>query len=296
MARVCRSMLYVPGNSPSMLQHAPIFGADSVLLDLEDAVAITEKDAARHLTARFLRALDFGDTIVTVRLNGADTDFFEEDVRAIVPCRPDAVRLPKCQSAGDVRRLDELIADLERNEGLPQGGVKIHAMIETARGVEHAYEIACAAPRVDALTLGGQDLTADMGVRKTPGGNEIFYARTRVVTAARAAGIDVFDTVWTDVNDNEGLLEETRMVIGLGFTGKAAIHPGQIEWIHRAFVPERKEVRHAERVVAAADEAERRGKGAVAVDGRMIDAPVVTKARHILELARLYGMEGGEEE
>ncbi|MCF7935300.1 MAG: CoA ester lyase [Synergistales bacterium] len=295
MPRVCRSMLYVPGNNPSMLQHCPVFGADSVLLDLEDAVAITEKDAARHLVAHFLRSLDFGEMVVTVRLNGADTECFEEDIRAIVPCRPDAVRLPKCHTAEDVRRLDGLIGAVEREQRLPEGGVKIHAMIETARGVEHSYEIACVSPRVDALTLGGQDLTADMGVRKTPGGSEIFYARSRVVMAARAAGIDVFDTVWVDVNDNEGLLEETRMVIGLGFTGKAAIHPGQIEWIHRAFVPKAREVAHSRRVVEAADEAERRGKGAVAVDGRMIDAPVVAKARHILELARLYGMEGGEE-
>lgn len=287
MRRPLRSMLYIPGNSPAMIQQAPVFGADSVLLDLEDAVALSEKDSARNLVRAFLNGLDFGETIVTVRLNGTDTPFFAEDLRAIIPCGPAAVRLPKCSSPEDVLTCDALMADLEGQCGLEVGTVKLHAMIETARGVANAQAIADCCPRVTALTLGGQDLTADMGVKKTREGRELFTARALVALAARAAGIDAFDTVWADTEDNEGLLEETRAVVGLGFTGKAAIHPGQIEWIHRAFVPEASEIARAKRIVEAAKAAEAEGKAVVSVDGKMVDAPVVRRALQTLEMARL---------
>lgn len=287
MRAFLRSMLYIPGNSPSMIQQAPVFGADSVLLDLEDAVALSEKDAARDLVTAFLKTLDFGGQVVTVRLNGADTAYFEDDLRAVIPCRPDAIRLPKCSSPQDVRSCDALMTELERENCLEPGTVKLHAMIETARGLSNVQAIADCCPRVTALTLGGQDLTADMGVRKTREGTELFTARCLVALAARAAGIAAFDTVWSDVNDNEGLLEETRTVIGLGFTGKAAIHPGQVAWIHRAFIPEPGEVTKARRIVEAAEAAEAQGKGVIAVDGKMVDAPIVTRARHTLEMARL---------
>lgn len=274
-----------------MVQHAPIFGADSILFDLEDAVALGEKDAARRLVSRFVQSLDFGSVIVTVRVNGADTEFFHSDLKEVIPCRPDAIRLPKCSSPEDVLLADRLMGEIEEKHGIENGTVKIHAMLETSVGVCNAFSVAGCSSRVTALTLGGQDLTADMGVRKTKEGWELFSARTQVALAAHAAGIDCFDTVWADVNDNEGLLEETRKVVGLGFTGKAAIHPGQIPWIHRAFVPEAGEVRKACRVVEAAEAAEREGKGVVAVDGKMVDVPVVKRARHILDMARLAGIE-----
>ncbi len=292
MAKLTRSMIYIPGNNPGMIQNCPAFGADSVLLDLEDAVALAEKDAARELVCNFLRFMDFGDMVVTVRINAADTPYFETDLAAVVPCKPDAIRIPKCQSAEDVLRADKIMTEVEKAEGIPVGTVKIHAMIETAKGIEQAFQVATASPRVTALTLGGQDLTADLGVRKTKEGDELFYGRTRVITAAKAAGIGAFDTVWADVNDNEGLLEETRRMVGLGFTGKAAIHPGQIDWIHKGFAPDEKELVKARRIVAAAEEAEREGKGVVAVDGKMVDAPVVKRAHHLIELAKSCGMEG----
>ncbi|MCX7827761.1 MAG: CoA ester lyase [Thermanaerothrix sp.] len=282
--RPVRSMLYVPGNSPGMLQHCARFGADSVLLDLEDAVALSEKDAARDLVVEFLRALDFGDLVVTVRVNGADTEFFEEDLRAVLPLSPHAVRLPKCSGPEDVLLADRLMGAIEEEHGLEVGTVKIHAMLETAEGVLRAREIGMSCPRVTALTLGGQDLTADMGVTKSKEGWELFVARSHVAMAARSLGIEAFDTVYADVEDHEGLLEETRRVVGLGFTGKAAIHPSQIEWIHRAFVPEEEEVRRAERIVEAARAAEAEGKGVVSVGGRMVDAPVVRRAMNTLRL------------
>ena len=287
----CRSMLYIPGDSPRMIQHAPVFGADSILLDLEDAVALTEKDAARKMVACYLKNYDFKSLIVTVRVNGSDTEYFDDDLKEIIPCVPDAVRIPKCNSPEDIMLADKKIEEIEKANSIPVGKVRIHAMIETAAGVENSFLIASACPRVQAITLGGQDLTADMGVQKTKEGWELFYARSRVVVAARAARVDVYDTVWADIDDKEGLMKECLQIVNLGFTGKAAIHPDQIETIHRAFMPTEKEFRKALRVMEAAENAKKEGKGVISVDGKMVDAPVVARASRLLELAELYGFE-----
>ena len=287
----CRSMLYMPGNNPGMMQHVPAFGADSVLLDLEDAVSEREKDAARRLVSCFVREADFGDILVTVRVNGADTPWFEKDLEEIVPSKPAAVRVPKCHSPEDVKHADALIGRIEREHGMPPGGVRIHAMLETAHGIERAFEIARASKRVEALTLGGQDLTADLGVQKTRDGVELFYASGRVVIAAKAAGLMAFDTVWTDINDEEGLKAEAKLAVQMGFTGKAAVHPSQVDAIHEAYRPDPGELRRAFRIVDAAERAEREGKGVISVDGRMVDGPIVTRAFSLIELGRLYGIE-----
>lgn len=291
--KATRSMLYIPGDAPGMIQHAPIFGCDSILLDLEDAVALTEKDSARKMVATFLSRFDFKDLFVTVRINGADTEFFEKDLEAVVPCRPDAVRLPKCNGPQDILAADKRISEIEEKNGIEPGTVKLHAMIETALGLERCFETATASPRVTALTIGGQDFTADMGVQKTKEGRELFYARCRIVAAAHAAGVDSYDTVWADLQDNEGLLRESKEIVGLGFTGKACIHPSQVATIHKAFIPAEKELRRALRVVEAAEAAKREGKGVISVDGKMVDAPVVARSVHLLELAELYGIERG---
>lgn len=289
--KASRSMLYIPADAPGMLQHAPVFGCDSILMDLEDAIAYTEKDSARLMAVRFLKEFDFKELFVTVRVNGADSRFFDDDIEAIVPCRPGAIRLPKCNSEADIHFADEKIADVEARNGMEPGTVKLHAMVETALGLENAFRVASASPRVTALTLGGQDLTADMGIQKTRGGRELFYARGRVVAAAHAAGVDSFDTVWTDLNDQEGLFLESKEIVELGFTGKACIHPSQIATIHKAFMPNEKELRKALRVVEAAEKAERDGKGVISVDGKMVDAPIVVRSAHLLKLAELYGFD-----
>lgn len=286
-----RSMLYMPGNNPGMLQNCAAYGADGVLLDLEDAVALSEKDAARDLVRNALLTVDFGKTEKYVRLNGQDTEFFEKDLRAIIPARPDAIRLPKSENPDLLRQADAMIADLERENNIPVGTVRIHAMIETAFGMMRAYEMATACERVTALTLGGQDLAADLGVKRTKEGMELLYGRSHVVLAARAAGIEAFDTVFTDLKDPEGLLKESRMIAGLGFTGKAAIHPSQIPVIHEAWKPAEKEVAKAVRVVRAAAEAKAKGLGVIAVDGKMVDNPVIAQSERVLELARISGME-----
>lgn len=289
--RPCRSMLYIPGNNPSMLQHAGIFGADSVLFDLEDAVAESEKDAARELTAGFVAKADYRNVIVTVRVNGADTPWFRDDLEAIVPARPHAVRIPKCHSPKDIAEADAAIGEIELRNGIPAGAVKIHAMLESAHGIELAFQIASSAARIEALTLGGQDLTSDLGVQKTRDGVELFYARGRVVMAAKAAGLLAFDTVWTDIEDPDGLRGEANLAVKMGFTGKAAIHPSQIAVIHQAYKPDPAELRRAARIVAAAEQAKEEGKGVVSVDGRMVDNPIVMRALHLMKLGKLYEKE-----
>lgn len=289
-----RSLLYIPGNNPGMIQNCSIYGADGVLLDLEDSIALTEKDAARKLVRRALGALDFGGVERVVRINGRDTPFFEKDLAEIVPSRPDAVRLPKVDSPEDVLAADRIISRLERESGIEPGTVRIQAMLETARAIVNAAAIAASSPRLSGLTLGGQDLAADLGIKATKDGRELLYAKSAVVIAAKASGLEAFDTVYTDVNDLEGLLEAARMAVSLGFSGKAAIHPSQVPVIHAAFAPSEPEVRKARAVVRAAREAEARGAGVVALDGRMIDAPVVAQAERTLELARLAGMEDAQ--
>lgn len=286
-----RSLLYIPGNNPSNLQNAAIYGADSVLLDLEDAVAVSEKDAARHLVRNTLQTIDFGHVERTVRVNGRDTEYFELDLKCIIPSKPDAIRLPKTNTAEDVLAADRIITELEEQHHLEIGSVKIHAMLETALSILNAYAVASACPRVTALTLGGQDLAADLGIKRTSEGMELLNAKSQVILAARAAGCEAFDTVYTDINDLDGLLKDARFGAGLGFAGKAAIHPSQIRIIHHAYQPEAEEVVKAMRIIRAAKEAEKKGLGVIAVDDKMVDAPVVAQAERTLELARVSGME-----
>jgi citrate lyase subunit beta/citryl-CoA lyase len=274
-----------------MLQNCAIYGSDGVLLDLEDSISISEKDAARKLVRHALLALDFGTVEKVVRINGRDTPYFEADLAEIIPARPDAIRLPKVDSAQDVIEADRLISALEAKAGIPQGSVGIQAMLETARAIVRVNEIAAASPRLVGLTLGGQDLAADLGIKATKEGFELLYAKSAVVIAAKAFGLEAFDTVFTDVADLAGLAQASAVSVSLGFSGKAAIHPSQIPVIHAAFAPSIKEVEKAARIVAGAKAAYAKGLGVVSVDGKMVDAPVVAQAERTLELARLAGQE-----
>lgn len=286
-----RSLLYIPGNSPGMLQNCAIYGSDGVLLDLEDSISMIEKDAARKLVRHALLSLDFGTVERVVRINGRDTPYFEADLAEIVPARPDAIRLPKVDSADDVIALDRLISQLEVEYGIEPGSIGIQAMLETARAIVNVNAIAAASPRLVGLTLGGQDLAADLGIKATKSGLELMYAKGAVIIAAKAFGLQAFDTVYTDINDLEGLKEQAEMSVALGFSGKAAIHPSQIPVINAAFTPTEKEIAKAVRIAKAAREAARQGLGVIALDGKMIDTPVVAQAERILELAALAGME-----
>lgn len=282
-----RSMLYIPGNNPAMLQQGGVYGADSVLLDLEDAVALNQKDAARILVRNVLKTIDFYNCEVTVRVNHVDTPFGMADLEEIVPLQPDAIRFPKTESIEDLKMLIGKIEEIENIHKLPHDKMKIHAMIETAKGVRNVYDIAAYSSRVDAITIGGQDLTADMNIVKTKDNAGIDYARKQIVMAAKANRIDAIDTVFADVEDDEGLREETLYAKKIGFTGKAVINPRQIDIVNEVFMPTEEEIRKALKIYRGWINAKKQGLGVFAIDGKMVDAPVMARAKYVLDMAEI---------
>ena len=279
-----RSMLFLPGNSPNILLNADFLGADSIILDLEDAVALTEKDSARILVRNAIRSLNYTREVI-VRINPVDSPYWQNDLQQILPVKPDMIMPTKVSCAKDVTVVAEEISRLEAQCGFAENTVKLIPLIETALGVENAYEIASASPRVAAIFLGGEDFTADMRCKRTKEGTEILYARSRMVLAARAAGVDVYDTPWTDVEDYDGLIEDAKFAKGLGFSGKSSISPRHIPFINEVFSPTEEEIQYAKDVFATIEKAKAEGKGVVSLRGKMIDAPIVTRARQVLEAA-----------
>ncbi len=288
-----RSMLFLPGNTPNMLINGNCLGADAVIFDLEDAVSPTEKDAARILVRNTMRYMDFRGCEIIVRINSIDTPFWKRDIDQILPQKPGLILLPKTGSAADVLEADGYISQVEESLGMEKNTVGLMPLIETAMGVENAYAIASASDRVKALFLGAEDLTADLQCKRTKEGREIEYARTRLVVAARAAGVDVYDTPFTDVNDDEGMVKDAQLAKALGFTGKASISPRHVEIINSVFSPTQKDVDYAYEVMEAIAFAKEQGRGAIALHGKMIDAPIVARAQRTIAMAEALGMERG---
>lgn len=288
-----RSMLFLPGNTPNMIINGDSLGADCIILDLEDAVAPDQKDAARMLVRSAMLNMGFVGCETAVRINGLETDCWKHDLDAIIPARPDLIMPVKTSCAEYVVTIDEYITELEKKHGMEVGGTKLLPLIETAMGVENAFDIARSSKRVTALFLGGEDLTADLRCRRTKESNEINYARTRLISAARAVGIDVYDTPFTDVNDDEGIRTDAMYAKSLGFSGKAAISPRHVRTINEVFSPTVEEIEYARLVFEAIEEGKAQGKGAVSLRGKMIDAPIVERARQTLDMAIQLGMTDG---
>lgn len=285
-----RSMLFLPGNSPNILLNADFLGSDSIILDLEDAVAPTEKDSARILVRNAIKSLEYTREVI-VRINPVDSPYWQKDLEAIIPVRPDMIMPTKVGCAADVKIIAEYIGKLEKEQGMEAGSVRIIPLIETTLGVENAFEIASSDERVKAIFLGGEDLTADLRCKRTKEGTEIFYARSRMVMAARAAGVDVYDTPWTDVEDYEGLIKDAAFAKSLGFSGKASISPRHVRFINDVFSPTEEEIQYAKDVFETIEKAKAEGKGVVSLRGKMIDAPIVARAKQVLEAAE--AMKGG---
>ncbi len=290
-----RSMLFLPGNNPNMLINGNCLGADSVIFDLEDAVSPDEKDAARILVRNTMRYMDFRGCEIIVRINSIDTPYWQKDIDAILPYTPGLILLPKTGSAADVLAADAYITAAEEKLGIQTGTVGLMPLIETALGVENAFAIASAADRVKALFLGAEDLTADLQCKRTKEGREIEYARTRLVMAARAAGVEVYDTPFTDVNDDEGIEVDAALAKSLGFNGKASISPRHVDVINRVFSPTLAEIDYAYEVMEAIALAKEQGKGAIALRGKMIDAPIVMRAQRTIATAEALGLGRREE-
>jgi len=285
-----RSMLFLPGNNPNMLINGNCLGADAVIFDLEDAVSPDEKDAARILVRNTMRYMDFRGCEIIVRINSIDTPYWKKDIDAILPYTPGLILLPKTGTAADVLAADAYITEVEERLGLANGTVGLMPLIETALGVENAFAIASATKRIKALFLGAEDLTADLQCKRTKEGREIEYARTRLVMAARAAGVEVYDTPFTDVNDDEGIEIDASLAKSLGFSGKASISPRHVEVINRVFSPTPAEIDYAYEVMEAIALAKQQGKGAIALRGKMIDAPIVTRAQQTIAAAEALGI------
>jgi citrate lyase subunit beta/citryl-CoA lyase len=283
-------MLYVPGNMPGMLQNIPVFEADGVMIDLEDAVPLVEKDSARLLARNFLRSYQDRNKEMFVRINALDTPYAADDLREILPALPDGIRLPKADHPELVERLDTLLTEQEEKLGLPIGHFKIIPSIESAQGVLNCVETARASSRLVALAFGAEDYTASMEIDRTKTGEELFSARTQVVWAAKAAGVQAIDSIFSDVNDMEGLRAETVLVKRLGFTGKSLVNPRQIEVIHDVFRPTAEEIRNALEVMAAIKRAREMGTGVISLRGKMVDAPVVTRAARTIREGVAFGM------
>lgn len=288
MKRLRRTMLFMPGNNPGMLQNAAIMGADSVILDLEDAVSISEKDSARILVREAIRNIDYSEVEVVVRINPLDNEFGREDVNVIARVKPDTLLVPKADE-NEIAEVHIMLDKIEEEEGFEKGSIKVIPLVETAYGLENVYNIIKASSRVTAILLGAEDLTADLGIKRTKEGDEIFYARNKVATACKASRIDSIDTPFTDINDSEGLEKDTAKAKSLGMSGKAVINPRQIDTIHSVFAPTDADIRHAQRIIEAMEEAKREGKGVFSLDGKMVDAPIINRALNTIEMARLVG-------
>lgn len=283
--RLRRSMMFVPGNNPGMIKDAGIFGADCVMFDLEDSVAITEKDTARFLVYNALTTLDYGDIEKVVRINDLTSGLGVEDLEAIVRARPDVIRLPKTENAQDVIDCEREIERIEKEAGIPVGTTGMMAAIETAGGVLNAYEIAHSSKRLIGIALGAEDYVTDLKTTRSDDGTELFFARGMILNAARSAGIDALDTVYSDVNNEEGFIREATLIKKMGFSGKSIINPRQIEPLHKIFMPKEKDLIKARAVMEAIREANERGSGVASLNGKMIDRPVVMRAQYLLELA-----------
>jgi citrate lyase subunit beta / citryl-CoA lyase len=277
-----RSFLFAPGNHPRRVEKALTLDADAVILDLEDAVAIAEKPATRETVAAAYGEPRTG--LLYVRVNAADTEFCHGDFNAIVHPGLDGIILPKVESAATIQTIDWLLSNLERERGLPAGGIDLIPIVETAKGLTNIEAILGAGTRVKHCAFGAGDFTLDVNMIWGRAENELAYARARVVTASRAAGIEApLDTVWVDLQDEEGLEASTRIALAWGFQGKMCIHPNQIGVVNRVFTPTNAEIDFAERVVAAFAQAEKEGSAAIQLDGKFIDYPIVYRAQRTLD-------------
>jgi citrate lyase subunit beta/citryl-CoA lyase len=288
-------MMFIPGNNPGMMRDAHIYGSDSLMFDLEDSVSMAEKDAARELVYQALKTIDYGSTEIVVRINPLDTPYGRADVEAMVAAGAHVLRMPKTETAKDITDCEAVIEEMEKKYGRPVGDTLMMAAIEGALGVINAYQIATSSKRLIGIALGAEDFCANMKCQRTLSGAELQLARQTIVLAARAAGIDALDTVYSDVNNEEQLRYEAQLVKDLGFDGKSVINPRQIAPVHEVFAPTAKAIEKARKVVAAIKEAEARGSGVISLNGKMVDKPVAIRAQRVIELAIISGIISPEE-
>lgn len=285
MERLRRTMMFVPGANAAMLRDAPLYGADSVMFDLEDAVSLNEKDSARTLVHFALKTFDYSAIETVVRINGLDT-VGALDIEAMVLAGVNVIRLPKTETAQDIIDVAAVITQVEEDNNLPVGTTKMMAAIESAEGVLNARDIATASERLIGIALGAEDYVTNMKTRRYPDGQELLFARSMILHAARAAGIAAIDTVFSDINDTDGFIAETTRIKQLGFDGKSVINPRQIPLVNGIYAPSKAEIQQAKEVIWAIREAESKGSGVISLNGKMVDKPIVERAERVIALAK----------
>ena len=292
--RLRRTMMFMNAQKPGLIKDAYIYGVDSIMLDLEDAVAENQKDAARFSLYHALKTIDYGDTEVIVRINGLDTPHWQEDIRVCVAGGADGIRIAKCESAQDVLTVEKYVEAAEREFGAEVGRTLLMAALESPKGILNAYEICKASERMFGVAISGGDFRKCMQTKPTASGIDLLVARGQMLLAARAAGIQCFDTVFTDLDDMDGFCAEVRQNKEMGFDGKSLINPKQIRPVHEIFAPTEKEIRQAESWVSAYREAAAKGIGVFSVNGKMVDIAFIPGAERTLKLAKACGMYEGD--
>ena len=292
--RLRRTMMFLNAQKPGLIKDPYIYKPDSIMLDLEDAVAENQKDAARFSLYHALKEINYRGCERVVRINGLDTPYWEEDIHCAVAGGCDAIRIPKTESALDVQRVETIVEECEKKYGIPEGHTLIMAAIESARGVMKALDICEASERLFGIALSGGDYTKDLQTHITGTGLELMGARQNMIIAARAAGVQCFDTVYTNLDDMEGFRHDVETIHLMGFDGKSIINPRQINIVHEIFTPTQKDIIFAEKVVKEIDEKKALGIGVFTVDGKMIDIAFYDGAKRTIELAKASGVYKGD--
>ena len=291
--RLRRTMMFMNAQKPSLIKDAYIYGCDSIIMDLEDAVAENQKDAARFSLYHALKTIDYGDTEVIVRINGLDTPHWQEDIRCVVAAGADGIRIAKCESAEDVKLVEKHVLEAEKEFGVEEGRTLLMAALESPKGILNAYEIVTASDRMFGCAISGGDFRKSMHVQIEKGGIEMLTARGNMLLAARAAGVQCFDTMFPNVDDMEGFKEEVIQNRKMGFDGKSIISPKYIRFVHETFAPTPKEIAYAEKLINSFNEQADSGIGVYTVDGKMVDLPFFEDARRIIALAKACGVYQG---
>lgn len=292
--RLRRTMIFMNAQQPGLIKDGYIYGADTIILDLEDAVAENQKDSARFSLYNTLKTIDYGDTEVIVRINGLDTPHWQEDIRCVVAGGADGIRIAKCESAADVKLVEEYVLKAEKEFGIEEGYTLLMAALESPLGIINAYDICQASDRMFGVAIAGGDFRKSMHVQIEKGGIEINTARGMMLLAARAAGIQCYDTNFPNLDDMEGFKEEVILDRQMGFDGKSIINPRQIRLVHDLFAPTPKEIAHAEKLVRSFNEQADKGIGVYTVDGKMVDIPFFEDAERIIALAKACGVYHGD--
>lgn len=286
--KTLRTMLFMPGNNPGMLVSADNLEADAIIYDLEDAVSTSQKDAARDLVANALRTLSYKNSVVTVRINPTDSPYWKDDIRAIIPAGPDGLVIPK-SNKDTAKEVFDFIDEFTKENNI-ENNLKYYMLVESARGILELEDIVKQSDRIEGLLLGAEDYSVDMQVKRTEGSEEIAFARYRIVTVAKAYGLNAIDTPYTDIDNMEGLRKDTKFVKTIGFNGRLIVGPRQVFAVNEMFSPTQAEIEDAKVIVSQAEEAERKGFGVFSFRGKMVDKPIITRSENLLKSAKEWGL------